>query len=96
MEAAVAVSEERLHACTNKAQHRLAPHLALRSRPKHTAAEAGTGLARALYDYPAEHEGDLPFDPDDEIVLLEKIDDSWFRGSCKGKTGMFPKDFVGL
>ena len=37
---------------------------------------------------------DLSFEIGDIIILTERIDDSWLRGTVKGQTGMFPQVFV--
>ena len=52
--------------------------------------------ARALYDYQAEDENELTFDPDDIITDIEVIDDGWWVGSFNGARGMFPSNYVEL
>ncbi|XP_060526391.1 src substrate cortactin [Cylas formicarius] len=54
-----------------------------------------TGIsAWALYDYQAAAEDEISFDPDDVITHIEKIDEGWWRGLCKGKYGLFPANYV--
>lgn len=57
-----------------------------------------TGLAKAVHEYPEpgtdRHPDDLHIVPGDEITLLEKIGDDWFRGEVRGEKGMFPAAFV--
>ncbi|CAH1134894.1 unnamed protein product [Ceutorhynchus assimilis] len=54
-----------------------------------------TGVtAVALYDYQAAAEDEVSFDPDDVITHIEKIDEGWWRGLCKGKYGLFPANYV--
>ncbi|XP_077984394.1 SH3 domain-containing protein 19-like [Glandiceps talaboti] len=48
----------------------------------------------AKYDYEAASSDDLDFKEGDKIILLERISDDWYKGSCHGKEGMFPKAFV--
>eukprot|EP00043_Microstomoeca_roanoka_P019877 m.231236 g.231236 ORF g.231236 m.231236 type:complete len:381 (-) comp17064_c3_seq1:1493-2635(-) len=55
----------------------------------------GGGIrARALYDYQAEEEGELTFDPEDIITDIEMIDEGWWRGSFNGAVGLFPANYV--
>ncbi|XP_064213899.1 src substrate cortactin [Tribolium castaneum] len=54
-----------------------------------------TGIsAVALYDYQAAADDEISFDPDDIITHIEKIDEGWWRGLCKGKYGLFPANYV--
>ncbi|KAF2905163.1 hypothetical protein ILUMI_01009 [Ignelater luminosus] len=56
-----------------------------------------TGLtAVALYDYQAGADDEISFDPDDIITHVEKIDEGWWRGMCKGHYGLFPANYVQL
>ncbi|KAF5300610.1 hypothetical protein FQR65_LT09142 [Abscondita terminalis] len=56
-----------------------------------------TGLtAIAIYDYQAGAEDEISFDPDDLITHVEKIDEGWWRGMCKGNYGLFPANYVQL
>ncbi|KAB0802433.1 hypothetical protein PPYR_04619 [Photinus pyralis] len=52
--------------------------------------------AIAVYDYQAGAEDEISFDPDDIITHVEKIDEGWWRGMCKGKHGLFPANYVQL
>ncbi|CAJ0580811.1 unnamed protein product, partial [Mesorhabditis spiculigera] len=53
--------------------------------------------ARALWDYQAEDETEISFDPDDLISEIEMVDDGWWRGKNKhGQVGLFPGNYVQL
>jgi len=55
----------------------------------------GEGQARALYDYEAAQEGDLPFHEGDIINLIDTSDpDGWWVGELNGVQGNFPSNFV--
>ncbi|XP_057184119.1 drebrin isoform X2 [Triplophysa rosa] len=50
---------------------------------------------RALYDYQAEDETELSFEPGDIISDVETIDKAWWRGSSEdGRQGLFPANYV--
>ncbi|XP_051968200.1 drebrin-like protein B isoform X2 [Xyrauchen texanus] len=50
---------------------------------------------RALYDYQAEDETEISFEPGDIISDVETIDKAWWRGSSKdGRQGLFPANYV--
>ncbi|KAI9503991.1 hypothetical protein BX070DRAFT_190173 [Coemansia spiralis] len=50
----------------------------------------------ALYDFPGEQPGDLPFKHGDLIIVTKKSDNEvdWWEGTCNGKTGSFPSNYV--
>ncbi|XP_076804643.1 drebrin-like protein B isoform X1 [Clavelina lepadiformis] len=53
--------------------------------------------ARALYDYQAEDEGEISFDPGDIIYNIEQIDPGWWKGQTSdGSYGLFPANYVEL
>uniref|UniRef100_A0A667YJ49 Drebrin n=1 Tax=Myripristis murdjan TaxID=586833 RepID=A0A667YJ49_9TELE len=50
---------------------------------------------RALYDYQAEDETEISFEPGDIISDVETIDKAWWRGCSKdGRQGLFPANYV--
>ncbi|XP_063051099.1 drebrin-like protein A [Engraulis encrasicolus] len=50
---------------------------------------------RALYDYEAEDESELSFQPGDIISDVETVDKGWWRGfSQDGRQGLFPANYV--
>ncbi|PHH70483.1 hypothetical protein CDD82_7089 [Ophiocordyceps australis] len=62
-------------------------------------AVAGTTAAtvsrvRALYDFSPSEPGELEFRRGDVIAVLESVYKDWWRGSLKGRTGIFPLNYV--
>lgn len=52
-------------------------------------------MAKALYDYQAEDDTEISFDPGDIITHIETIDDGWWRGLAPdGTYGLFPSNYV--
>lgn len=52
--------------------------------------------AEALYDYTPQQYDDLKLTKGDKIKILEKMSDSWWKGSANGQTGVFPANYVKL
>jgi hypothetical protein len=50
----------------------------------------------ALYDYQGQSEEELSFRQGDFIELVDREEDPWWRGRCRGKVGLFPSNFVQL
>ena len=50
--------------------------------------------ALALHTYIASKDDELTFASGDTIDLTSTIDESWLEGSCNGRTGIFPTNFV--
>lgn len=50
--------------------------------------------AKALYDFEAQNEDELDFKEGDIIRLTSRIDENWFEGSTRGKSGYFPTSYV--
>ncbi|XP_058047293.1 golgin subfamily B member 1 isoform X2 [Ahaetulla prasina] len=56
----------------------------------------GSLSALALYDYQGEGDDEISFDPGDTITSIERVDEGWWRGSCHGRVGLFPANYVKL
>ncbi|KAG7243948.1 hypothetical protein INR49_006106 [Caranx melampygus] len=55
----------------------------------------GQMCVRALYDYQAEDESEISFEPGDIIRDVETVDKAWWRGWSKdGRQGLFPANYV--
>ncbi len=63
------------------------------SHPTGTTA-ATVSRVRALYDFVPNEPGELEFRKGDVIAVLESVYKDWWRGSLKGKTGIFPLNYV--
>lgn len=61
--------------------------------PSGTTA-ATVSRVRALYDFAPSEPGELEFKKGDVIAVLESVFKDWWRGSLKGKTGIFPLNYV--
>lgn len=53
--------------------------------------------AKALWDYQAEDDTEISFDPGDIITDIEKVHEGWWRGqNTHGMVGLFPSNYVEL
>ncbi|NWT66597.1 NCF2 factor, partial [Prunella himalayana] len=59
-----------------------------------TPGERGPNHVVAQYSYEATQPEDLEFQAGDMILVLSKVNEDWFEGECKGRTGIFPSAFV--
>ncbi|NWT98107.1 NCF2 factor, partial [Urocynchramus pylzowi] len=69
------------------------------SKPEESTQEAmpgemGPNHVVAQYSYEATQPEDLEFQAGDMILVLSKVNEDWFEGKCKGRTGIFPSAFV--
>jgi endophilin-A len=65
-----------------------------RHSPATTPTRASQPTCQALYDFDPENAGELGFKEGDVIHLKQKVDDNWFEGMLKGRTGYFPITYV--
>lgn len=65
----------------------------LQHMPSGTTA-ATVSRVRALFDFVPSEPGELEFKKGDVIAVLESVYKDWWRGSLKGKTGIFPLNYV--
>ncbi|KAK3381665.1 VHS domain-containing protein [Podospora didyma] len=72
------------------AQQAAAP---VQQAPPGTTA-ATVSRVRALFDFAPSEPGELEFKKGDVIAVLESVYKDWWRGSLKGKTGIFPLNYV--
>ncbi len=64
-------------------------------QPMPTGTTAATvSRVRALFDFVPSEPGELEFKKGDVIAVLESVYKDWWRGSLKGKTGIFPLNYV--
>ncbi|XP_070553885.1 SH3 domain-containing protein 19-like isoform X2 [Ptychodera flava] len=57
------------------------------------AAQSGPHCI-AKFDYDGTPPDDLSFKEGDKIMLTERVGADWYKGTCNGQEGMFPKTFV--
>ncbi|KAM7207287.1 Autophagy-related protein 13 domain containing protein [Naviculisporaceae sp. PSN 640] len=64
-------------------------------QPMSSGTTAATvSRVRALFDFIPSEPGELEFKKGDVIAVLESVYKDWWRGSLKGKTGIFPLNYV--
>lgn len=56
----------------------------------------GREKAVAMFDYAPQHDDELGFNRGDTIIIVEKVDDAWWKGETEdgSKQGMFPSNYV--
>nr|ABO33305.1 AbpA [Aspergillus nidulans] len=64
--------------------------------PTPTSGSHVKPTAKALYDYEAAEDNELSFPEGAEIINIEFPDDDWWLGEFRGKTGLFPANYVQL
>ncbi|KAM3864791.1 SH3 domain-containing protein 19 [Diretmus argenteus] len=55
---------------------------------------AGTGTAKALFDFTSDCDEELSLQVGDIITNLESVDEEWFLGDLRGQRAMVPKNYV--
>ncbi|AJP42275.1 Pin3p [Saccharomyces cerevisiae YJM1078] len=58
------------------------------------ASTTSLEYVEALYQFDPQQDGDLGLKPGDKVQLLEKLSPEWYKGSCNGRTGIFPANYV--
>lgn len=53
-------------------------------------------MVRANYNFVAEGEKELSLKKGDIIKVEKRIDEGWWIGTCHGKSGMFPSNYVSI
>ncbi len=61
-----------------------------------TVNQTSSLTAVALYDYRATDVDEISFDPEDVITNIVQVDEGWWQGSCHGRFGLFPANYVQL
>ncbi|KAL1899778.1 ESCRT-0 subunit protein hse1 [Sporothrix stenoceras] len=62
--------------------------------PTQGTTAATVSRVRALFDFAASEQDELDFKKGDIIAVLESVYRDWWRGSLKGRTGIFPLNYV--
>ncbi|CAK7264967.1 ESCRT-0 subunit protein hse1 [Sporothrix epigloea] len=62
--------------------------------PSQGTTAATVSRVRGLYDFAASEQDELDFKKGDIIAVLESVYRDWWRGSLKGRTGIFPLNYV--
>ncbi|XP_077988009.1 cytoplasmic protein NCK2-like [Glandiceps talaboti] len=59
-------------------------------------SESDVVQSRAIvtYAYDAQRRDELPLAKGEEVAVMEKSSDGWWRGECNGKVGWFPSNYV--
>ena len=52
------------------------------------------GKCKVLYEFLAEQEGEMSLNVGDTVITTAWVNDEWLQGTCSGKEGMFPIQFV--
>ncbi|KAF0988890.1 hypothetical protein HZS_3914 [Henneguya salminicola] len=51
-------------------------------------------VAKVLYDFNAEEPGELSIKAGNTLTILERCNESWWKGQIDGNVGLFPANFV--
>jgi len=64
------------------------------SEPAKTEAAQGSEKVVALFAYSGQYEDELTFEAGEEITIVAKDEEAWWRGEINGRTGVFPSNYV--
>ncbi|KAI9309200.1 hypothetical protein BJ944DRAFT_258936 [Cunninghamella echinulata] len=64
------------------------------SAPVEAPEEPKVTRVRALYDFQPTEQGELGFQKGDVIRVIESVYRDWWKGDLRGKSGIFPVNFV--
>ncbi|CAO3629382.1 unnamed protein product [Mucor fragilis] len=64
------------------------------AKPKDEDAAPQISRVRALYDFQPTEQGELGFEKGDIIRVIESVYRDWWKGELRGKTGIFPVNYV--
>lgn len=53
-----------------------------------------TPYARTLYPFTGQNPGELSFNANDIVTLIQHVDEDWIEGEVDGQIGLFPANFV--
>lgn len=67
-------------------------HNVILSHDNNNIIQATTVIA--AFDFEPQEDGELRLRKGDVITVLDKSDQNWWRGTCKGQEGMFPVPYV--
>ncbi|CCF57984.1 hypothetical protein KAFR_0D03360 [Kazachstania africana CBS 2517] len=70
------------------------PVLQETSQQQQPSTSAGVKKVRAMYDFPSTEADELSFKKGDIIIVLEQVYRDWWRGSLRGRIGIFPLNYV--
>ncbi|KAI8069511.1 P-loop containing nucleoside triphosphate hydrolase protein [Gongronella butleri] len=58
------------------------------------AADAGEPKYKAIYPFPTDQEGELAFEKDDIVQVLEQDDNGWWLAKMNGREGWVPSNYL--
>ncbi len=65
-------------------------------QPSRTSTSTRGKSATAIYDYEAAEDNEINFVTGDTITEIDFVSDDWWSGTVRGRTGLFPGNYVQL
>lgn len=90
----VEVIEDRPTSGTNVLSTKLPPKIKKEDSGANSQNSLSGEWCEALHSFTAETSDDLSFKRGDRILILERVDSDWYKGSLRGREGIFPAVFV--